>query len=229
MSLPMETLKKSNGSLYNTDDHLYVVDSYHSYPIISGKRVCNSCKEIKGVDEFYSCKRIKCGIRPECKKCYAKKESKRYWEMGKRERDSWETKQKRLGKEWVENERKKRREWYRNNPEKTRQMNIKAKFGIDSFVFKALLLNQENKCSICGNLFDFDSKKGSRTYPHIDHNHETGEIRGVLCGNCNIGIGNFKEDEGFLLNAIFYLKNYPQKNKNSIYVRSKKYKEKRVS
>lgn len=51
-------------------------------------------------------------------------------------------------------------------------------------------------CAICGSDVHLD----------IDHNHETGEVRGILCHNCNSGIGHFKENPEKLLQAVEYLK-----------------------
>ena len=42
----------------------------------------------------------------------------------------------------------------------------------------------------------------------VDHNHVTGQIRGLLCTNCNLGIGNFKDKTELLKNAIKYLEKY---------------------
>lgn len=42
----------------------------------------------------------------------------------------------------------------------------------------------------------------------VDHNHKTGEIRGLLCGLCNSGIGHFKDKIKLLKKAIKYLENY---------------------
>lgn len=56
-------------------------------------------------------------------------------------------------------------------------------------------------CAICGT-----SEWGGRWgNAHIDHDHETGQVRGVLCTNCNIGIGKFKDDVVLLRRAADYL------------------------
>jgi hypothetical protein len=46
----------------------------------------------------------------------------------------------------------------------------------------------------------------------LDHCHETGEFRGFLCSNCNLGLGKFKDDPEILLNAIAYLQGHKQKS-----------------
>jgi protein-arginine kinase activator protein McsA len=74
---------------------------------------------------------------------------------------------------------------------------IKRKFGITSVEYEKLLKHQQNKCAIC---------QRDNVLFHIDHDHVTGKIRGLLCSNCNTAIGLLKEDEGILLMVIKYLK-----------------------
>ena len=57
---------------------------------------------------------------------------------------------------------------------------------------------QNNKCAICKNEF-------TKT-PSIDHCHNTGLVRGLLCSDCNVGIGFLKDNKEYLSNAIKYLK-----------------------
>lgn len=61
------------------------------------------------------------------------------------------------------------------------------------------LLAQHEVCAIC--LTADWSRKG----PQVDHDHSTGAVRGVLCGNCNQGLGRFKDDPTRLLRAVAYL------------------------
>ena len=56
-------------------------------------------------------------------------------------------------------------------------------------------------CAICGTT----TWMGRHARPHIDHDHETGRIRGVLCSECNTGLGKFKDDPAILQAAIDYL------------------------
>ena len=65
---------------------------------------------------------------------------------------------------------------------------------------EAMLESQNNTCIICGITPDKSKKQFV-----IDHNHKTHVIRGVLCNNCNVGLGYFKDDPGRLAMAIKYL------------------------
>lgn len=62
------------------------------------------------------------------------------------------------------------------------------------------LRNNQKTCQICG------KKKPRGKELCIDHDHETGQVRGLLCDACNWGIGNFKNDPALLARAIIYLK-----------------------
>lgn len=59
-------------------------------------------------------------------------------------------------------------------------------------------LEKQKSCAICG--------KPPRARLQIDHNHKTGKYRGLLCDNCNIGLGHFKDSPELLRKAIDYLK-----------------------
>ena len=63
-----------------------------------------------------------------------------------------------------------------------------------------LLAYQDNGCAICG-VHEDDTK----TNLHLDHDHETGLVRGLLCGPCNRAIGLFKDQTDVILKASAYL------------------------
>jgi len=71
------------------------------------------------------------------------------------------------------------------------------RFNISVDEYKKLRDNANNRCEICGNE---DIKLA------VDHCHSTGKIRGMLCGNCNNGLGRFKDKIEYLEKAIPYLK-----------------------
>lgn len=63
---------------------------------------------------------------------------------------------------------------------------------------------QNGLCAICGNP-EKAFMKTKVMYLAIDHNHKTGEIRGLLCTNCNNGLGRFKDNIDLLNKAIAYI------------------------
>jgi hypothetical protein len=73
---------------------------------------------------------------------------------------------------------------------------IKSKYGISNSVYKAMLKGQEYKCLICH----------SETELVIDHCHENGHVRGLICSNCNKALGLLRDDVESLDRAIRYLK-----------------------
>jgi hypothetical protein len=79
---------------------------------------------------------------------------------------------------------------------------LKRIYGISYAEYLNMLEAQGGCCAICGT-----NDTGKRKAFAVDHNHETGKVRGLLCSNCNTGIGNLKENEGIMLRAIEYLRN----------------------
>lgn len=92
--------------------------------------------------------------------------------------------------------------WRELNPEKVRLNNLrgglKRYYGMSLEEYRDLLASQDGKCAICG----IDSH---RERFHVDHDHETGAIRGALCRECNLGLGHFKDNPDFLRQAAEYL------------------------
>lgn len=89
---------------------------------------------------------------------------------------------------------------------KIRDSVYKRKFGISLKDYDDMLKKQDGKCAICKTK---DPEGHGKKYKRfsIDHNHETGDVRGLLCVNCNLALGGFKDSIKNLLNAIEYLKN----------------------
>jgi len=68
-------------------------------------------------------------------------------------------------------------------------------------------LDQQGKCAICNKDITLEFNAGTDIHAHVDHNAETGKIRGLLCGNCNRGIGCLSHSKTILTSAIAYLEN----------------------
>ena len=69
--------------------------------------------------------------------------------------------------------------------------NLKQRYGLTVPDREKLLIEQNGKCKLCSKqiIFDGTAKQYSAC---IDHDHETGKVRGVLCGNCNTWLGYFE-------------------------------------
>jgi hypothetical protein len=74
-----------------------------------------------------------------------------------------------------------------------------AKYGLTPQSWKELFDSQGGKCAICH--VDVNGKKRF----HVDHDHNTGQVRGILCTKCNVGIGALKDDAETVFNAYLYL------------------------
>jgi hypothetical protein len=91
--------------------------------------------------------------------------------------------------------------WRKNNPDKykhnTKKTTLKARYGITIDQFNKMITDQNGMCAICNE--DISS------YPYVDHNHVTGNVRKLLCLKCNTGLGSFKDSPEILQKAIEYL------------------------
>ena len=85
----------------------------------------------------------------------------------------------------------------KRDTEAVRKYQIQSSYGLSSEKYDAMLLAQENACAICHISFD-----GT---PHVDHDHTSGNVRGLLCHGCNIGLGHFRDNRDTLLSAADYL------------------------
>ena len=96
-------------------------------------------------------------------------------------------------------------EVYRNSiKEKFRHSVRKQRYGINKETYEAMVKEKEGKCDICGNI-----PTGRRTTLHVDHDHITGLIRGLLCNNCNLGLGKLGDSR----EMVCKINNYFNKSK----------------
>jgi hypothetical protein len=96
--------------------------------------------------------------------------------------------------------------WRKKDPTKTRECwrssKLKKKYNITNQQYEEMKLSQNNKCEICKNELGFGHLSA------IDHCHKTGKVRGLLCRNCNLMLGNAKDSVSTLKSAQKYLKKY---------------------
>lgn len=99
---------------------------------------------------------------------------------------------------------KKKNAWMKNNPEKAKQANFRhdlsRHYGLSLEQYNQMYAKCEGRCECCG-AHESEFKRGL----HIDHDKETGLIRGILCTRCNPGLGYFQHSSERLQMAIKYL------------------------
>jgi hypothetical protein len=155
---------------------------------------CKKCGELKPLSEFYKAQGSADGHRGDCKVCnLARKKS---WYLQNREAVIEKVKQ-----------------WQRENPDRLgetrrayrathkaefREGHLQRTFGISQADYDAMLAAQGGGCAICG-------KRPGKTALHVDHDHETGLVRGLLCVGCNNALGQFRDDLELLARASTYL------------------------
>jgi len=151
------------------------------------KRCCR-CKTRYPLFNFHKSTRNIDGLRGYCKSCST--------EMNKEYYHNNKEKEAVRQKIWNDNNKESRALTHRKN-------NYKRNYGITIEEYEEMLDEQDGKCSICNTDTPSDGKR-----LHIDHNHNTGKVRGLLCNNCNHGLGQFKDNQNLLAMAIQYLKIY---------------------
>ena len=110
----------------------------------------------------------------------------------------------------AEYQKAKSRAWHRANPERVRARHVAqnsrklpkvTKYGLSLESYRFLLIGQGGGCAICGR-----SENGKRHNFDVDHDHESGVVRGLLCNRCNRLLSNAKDSIDILKAAIKYLK-----------------------
>lgn len=77
-------------------------------------------------------------------------------------------------------------------------LGYRRRYGITLAQYSVMLREQDGSCLICDDV-DIDRRL------HVDHDHATGAVRGLLCGRCNVGLGCFRDDPKLLRLAATYL------------------------
>lgn len=152
-------------------------------------KVCRTCNETKDINEFHKQSRAKDGRYLDCKVCTAARNKAWYGANKARHAKTCAS-------------------WYKKNRthaiSKGTDWHYRKNYGITHEEFLSLADKQDNKCLICSVGLTFAEKCHTRAV--LDHDHDTGEIRGVLCNACNTGIGLLKDSPAVLLSAYNYLK-----------------------
>lgn len=87
--------------------------------------------------------------------------------------------------------------WIKRSSKTNRKSNLKTKYGLSEQDYENKLIEQNYVCFICG------EKTEKRLA--VDHDHETGQTRDLLCHKCNMGLGCYNDDFNLLKKALNYL------------------------
>jgi hypothetical protein len=138
--------------------------------------------------------------REKCKRYYhanAVAENLRNKEYYKLHPDKKKAKDKRHYQRHKEQSRMYHVDYRHKNPEKMLTWRLRKHYKLTLEEYNILYKQQQGCCAIC--------KKPFEKVPHIDHDHQTGKVRGLLCALCNLGLGFFRDRPSLLQEASQYL------------------------
>ena len=99
--------------------------------------------------------------------------------------------------------------WRKKNPDSDANKQLRRKYGITLEQYNTLFQLQNGLCGICGK--SESTRRRKKTHGNerlaVDHCHETGVVRGLLCFKCNTAIGSLGDNEEMVMRVIFYLTN----------------------
>lgn len=165
---------------------------------MSRAKTCRICGETKPLEDFYAMVGMRDGHRNECKVCNLAQKQQRYEaDPGKHiaRVQAWQHQ----NKEHV-NAYQRRNNARPERKRRARDAYYRRTFGLSADEFDARLGAQGGGCAICG------ARPERVASLHLDHCHETGEIRGICCSRCNQGLGLFRDDPDLLEAAVRYLR-----------------------
>ena len=150
-------------------------------------KLCTGCDTEKEESAFSRNARTKDGLNPRCKACH-----KAYYDANK------ERLQENIRRYHKENDKKikaKQRAYDRNHSEMHFHAQLKRNYGLSPEDYQAMFVEQEGRCYICR----------QNVKLNVDHDHETGKVRGLLCTACNSALANLKDSLDSLHRAVQYL------------------------
>lgn len=195
---------------------------------------CSKCKLFKDPEEFHTDNRVSRGKQYSCKPCTkemrstpeamardSERQKQSRSDMTPEEREAVSRKRSVQSKAYrdartpdeIAQQKEYNRLWYENNKDRVVELNrknfLRRNYGLTDEEVLLMFSNQEGLCAICSRPICMCKKLPKcNTRAHIDHDHETGEVRNLLCVNCNIGLGNFRDSLHLLKNAAEYLSSH---------------------
>ena len=146
-------------------------------------QTCFKCKELKSLSDYGRDLRKKSGLQARCRACSSKHEMERYYAKH-------------------EESKAYNRARYKKNPGRIKDQNLRKWYGIDLTTHFEMIKNQHNKCFTC-------NKEFTKTSPAcVDHCHQTGKVRDLLCTKCNTALGMVNDNVSVLKNLTEYIERH---------------------
>lgn len=145
------------------------------------RKFCNSCGLHLPLTQFHNQSDKKDGKRSQCKLCTNKRNLEKYHSC---------------------------QDTRKSHHMASRRHSLMKNYGITPEEYDAMLVEQGGSCAICKSdkPWGFVAKpKRAKEFFCVDHDHTTGEVRGLLCQPCNTGLGNFRDNSDHMRMAIKYL------------------------
>ena len=151
-------------------------------------KVCSRCGKTKPLSEFNKDSSAKDGLQHWCRQCQKEYDAERAPKYREKNREEI---------------RARNRVYYSKNKDIYSDYRLKRTFGISLVDYDAMLEAQGGGCAICGQT---PKEEGRRLC--VDHDHKTGEVRGLLCNICNRCIGFLQDDSELCRQMMLYLRSY---------------------
>lgn len=164
---------------------------------------CSRCGEMKKADDFYV--RGNGRLTSWCRPCHIKATD----EYRSRDPQRWKAYQKQYRSERREQMVKYSQAYKLRHPDRVRDQWYRTNYGIGLAQYEAMLADQGGRCAACQEVPPSDAKKASQRMLNVDHDHETGEVRGLLCSRCNRILGFAEDRPAVLLALVAYLDGGP--------------------
>lgn len=159
---------------------------------VSGiSKTCRMCSLDLPRSRFHAHKKNRDGLRGECKTC--SNVFARNWRRANPDKAR---------------HNKQMAYWRDKNKRSVKDSKLRASYGIGLTQFEGMLSSQGDACAICGTPETRLSTVGGKRALCVDHCHETGMVRGLVCAGCNSGLGHLRDDPDLLRRAASYIEKH---------------------
>lgn len=154
------------------------------------KKRCSRCRKSKSLDKFHNRSRSADGKTAHCKECH--KEDCQKWRRNNP--DKARSSRRKSTLKWIAKQGG------------NRAVHLRSKFGISQSEYDSMATLQGHVCKICQQPETKIARNGKLQPLSVDHDHQTGRVRGLLCCRCNRMLGFSQDSVSLLLAAVEYLR-----------------------